>query len=102
MIKEKPGRMYSDSSMAVAILQAGKGRNGHIQACAREIWLSCALHDIILTCRHTPSDSLISTADVLSRCHLGSIYQDRVHEFVRSRVQIKTVPDAMFSLSRDL
>ena len=33
-------RLYSDSSAAVGILQAGKGRNSHIQACASEIWLS--------------------------------------------------------------
>ena len=64
-------RLYSDSSMAVDIIQAGKGRNGHIQACAREIWLLCALHDIILTCMYTSGDSLVSTADALSKYHLG-------------------------------
>ena len=46
-------RVYSDTSMSVAILQASKGRNSHIQACAREVWLSRALHDITLTCTHT-------------------------------------------------
>ena len=30
-------RLYSNSSTAIAIIQAGKGRNRHIQECAREI-----------------------------------------------------------------
>ena len=76
-------RLYSDSSTAVAIIQADKGRNGHIQACVREIWLSCAIHGITLTCTHTSGDSLISTADALGRCHLGGVYQNRVHQLVR-------------------
>ena len=95
-------RLYSDSSMAMAIIQAGKGRNVHIQACAREIWLSCVLHDITLTFTYTARDSLISTADALSRCHLGGVCRYRVHQLLRSGVHINTVPDAMFSLSTDL
>ena len=44
------------------------------------------LHDITLTCMQTPGDSLVSTADTLSRCHLGGMYQDRVQCLVRARV----------------
>ena len=65
---------YSDSSMAVAILQAGKGRNSYIQACAMMIWLACALHDITLMCTLTPGDSLLSTANALSKFHLDGLY----------------------------
>ena len=95
-------RLYNGGLMAVTIIQAGKERNSYIQACARDIWLPCALHDITVTCTHIPVDSLICMADALSRCHLGSVYQDSVHELVMSGVHIKTVPDTMFSMSTDL
>ena len=38
--------LHSDRSMAVAIFQAGRGRKSHIQACARDIWLAYAIHDV--------------------------------------------------------
>ena len=58
-------RLYSESSKAVAILQAHKGSNSHIQACAREIRLSSALRDITLTCTHTPSVTVSSPWQML-------------------------------------
>ena len=35
--------LQSDNCTALAIFQAGRGRNSHIQVCAREIWLTCAI-----------------------------------------------------------
>ena len=43
------GRMvtlHTDSAMALAIFQAGKGRDAFIQACAQQIWLECAVHEV--------------------------------------------------------
>ena len=102
MLAGRRVRLHSDSSTAMAIIHAGKGRNGHFQACARELWMACAVHDITLTFTHTPGDSLVSTADALSRYHLGGVYQDRVQRLVRAGVKILTVSDELFSLSADL
>ena len=46
--------LHSDSAMAAAMFHAGKGRDSHIQACARKVWLACAVHDVKCTCKtHT-------------------------------------------------
>ena len=42
--------LHSDRSTVVAIFQAGRGRNCHIQACALEIWLACVIHDVTFMC----------------------------------------------------
>ena len=59
--------------MVVAIFKAGRGRNSHSQACAREIWLARAIHNVTLTCTHIPGECLVNTADALSRFHLGAV-----------------------------
>ena len=63
--------LFSDNATAVAIFQAGNGRDDFIQACSRELWLTCATWDITLAVGYVPGTSLKDTADALSRWHLG-------------------------------
>ena len=55
--------LYSDSATAVAIFQAGRGRDPVIQVNASELWLRCSEHDIKLGISHTPGEELMNTAD---------------------------------------
>ena len=55
----------------MAIFQVGRGRDAFIQACAREVWLTCAAWDITLAVGHVAGTMLEATADALSRFHLG-------------------------------
>ena len=66
--------LYSDSSMAVAILQASKGRNSHIQACAIEIWLACAVYMISPSCAPTPPITVYSAVQMLSAGSIWVVY----------------------------
>ena len=63
--------LFLDNATSVAIFQAGRGRDAFIQACEREIWLTCAAWDITLAVGHVSAMSLEGTADALSRWHLG-------------------------------
>ena len=51
--------LFSDNTTALAIFQAGKCRDAFIQACVREIWLTCADWDITLAVSHV-SGALLS------------------------------------------
>ena len=74
--KSKPGRvaefqhklehLYCDNDTAVHIFQVGKGRDTVLQGCARQLWLTCAFHDITLTVGHIPGKLLTSSANALS------------------------------------
>ena len=52
---------------SVSILQAGIGRYGFIQACARELWLLTAQHGTTLMVEHITGEQLAGTGDALSR-----------------------------------
>jgi hypothetical protein len=84
--------LHCDSATAVAVLQAGRGRDEYIQQCAREIWLVTARYDIDLSVHHVAGEQLTASADALSRCHLGAPYQQRVDGLERAGVQLST-PD---------
>ena len=56
----------SDNFTAVVIFQARKGWNPFLQACTREIWLTCAAWDIPLAVGHVPGVTITSTAGALS------------------------------------
>jgi hypothetical protein len=61
--------LKSDSAAAVAVLQAGRGRDQLLQAAARELWLISALNHLNVRVTHVPGASLLSSADALSRAH---------------------------------
>ena len=61
----------SDNASVVAIFQAGKGCDAFIDACARELWLTCTAWDITLEVGHVPGTSLEDTDDALSHWHMG-------------------------------
>ena len=90
--------LFSDNPTAVAIFHVGRGRDCFLQACAREIWLTCAVWDITLAVGHV----LTGMADALSRYHLGQIYKDKVQLLLSdNNITCTRVPPSLF-LSNDL
>ena len=88
---------------AVAIFQAGKGRNAFIQACARDIWLTCAAWDITLAVGHVSGTFLEGTGDAISCWHLGQPYQARVDRLLAIHaIQCISLLGVLFHLSQDL
>ncbi len=91
--------LHSDSATAVAIMQAGRGRNPFLQACAREAWVIAAINDLTLVVTHIPGRQLQDTADALSREHLGAPFTTRVAALLASGVTKVSMPRACFALS---
>ena len=95
--------LFSDNAKAVAIFQAGKCWDAFIQACSRELWLTCTAWDITLAGGNVPDTSLEDTADALSRWHMGHPYQERVDMLLASHnIKCIPVPDHIFHLAQDL
>ncbi len=98
-LKGKLVHLHSDSATAVAIMQAGRGRDAFLQACAREAWLTAAIHDLTLVVSHIPGRELQDTADALSREQLGEPFVGRVAALLASGVNRVSMPRACFTLS---
>jgi hypothetical protein len=95
--------LMCDSSVAVAVLQAGRGRDPFLLACARHIWLICAQQQIDLQVIHEPGVKLLDTADALSRCHLGASFQRKVQDLVTSRnLTVRDIPARFTTLDCSL
>ena len=95
--------LFSGTSTAVAIFQAGKGKDPFIQACAREIWLVCTAWDVTLAVDQVCGASLSDTADALSHWHLGQSYKDKVEAlFIDNGITRINAPDELFQLSNNL
>jgi hypothetical protein len=93
-------QMLSDSMVAIAVLQAGSGRDPFLLQCAREVWLLCATHTIDIKCHHIPGLQLTDSADALSRMHLGEAYRKRVAQLLSSSsLSLIPVPLHCFELS---
>ena len=69
----------------VSIFQAGRGRDDFIQACAREVWITCATWDITLVVGHIPGAQLATTADALSHWHLGQTFKNKVASLLTAK-----------------
>ena len=86
--------------VAIAVLQAGSGRDPFLLQCAREVWLLCAKHSIDIKCHHIPGEQLTASADALSRMHLGEVYRKRVADLVLSnKLSLLKVPSHCFKLT---
>ena len=91
--------LFLDNATAVAIFQAGKGWDAFIQACARELWLTCAAWDITLAVGHVPGTSLEDTANALSHWHMDHPYQERLNRLLAyHNIRCIPVPDQLFSV----
>ena len=66
------GTLYSDNATAVAIFQPGKGQDDFIQACASEVWVTCATWDVTLVVGHIPGSCLADTVESFSRWQVTS------------------------------
>jgi hypothetical protein len=92
--------IHCDSATAVAVMQAGKGRDSYIQACAREIWLVAAMHHISLSVVHISGQQLTLTADALSRYHTAPKYREKVNNLIKQQhLAIVHPPPTSFLLS---
>ena len=58
--------IYCDNFAVVNVLRSGKARDPYLAACARNIWLWAAIHDMHVTYTHV-SGKNNRTADLLSR-----------------------------------
>ena len=67
--------LFCDSTTAVNIFQAGHRRDSWIQACARQLWLTCTTYDITLAVDHIVRKHLTSSADPLSHWHMGQHFK---------------------------
>ena len=66
--------------------RVGRTDPSHIQACARVVWISVALHDVTLTCHicQVSSWSALQTPSAGStKWGVGGVYKEKVHELVR-------------------
>ena len=98
-LAHKRVHLYSDNTTAAAIFQAGRGREQFIQACAREVLLTCSTWDITLVVGHIQGSRLVDTADALSRWHLGQGFRDKAVSLIISQdLRLHTVPDSLFTL----
>jgi hypothetical protein len=83
-------------------MQMGRGRDPFLQTCAREAWLTAALHDITLEVRHIPGEQLSDTADALSRQHLGGQFRDKVEHLRSTGIQMVALNKQCLAFSPDL
>lgn len=77
--------LFCDNVTAHTINQAGRGRDTFLEACAQEMWITCAIWDITLAVGHIPGESLMATTDALSKWHLGQVFTDRISALVKDR-----------------
>jgi hypothetical protein len=94
--------VQSDNSASVAVLQSGRGRDPVLQAIAREMWLLSVQFNCHLTFEHVSGDSLLPTADALSRYHTGHNFRALVKQLCQDRqVELMLVEDECFLLPLD-
>ena len=95
-------QVYCDNLNSVFVIQTGKSRDLFMRACAREIFLLTAAHDIDLQICHRPGLEMI-WADALSREHT----HEKFRRFIELDPHLKaarriTVPAEMFKINNDL
>jgi hypothetical protein len=73
--------LMSDSTVSVAVLQAGKGRDQFLQAASRELWLISALNQLNMRVSHVPGSTLLSSADAFSRAHTHASFRQLADDF---------------------
>ena len=95
-------RIYCDNMNSVLALQSSRARDPYMQACAREIYLYTARHDILLLPSHCPGVAM-ERADALSREHLERRYSKRVaRDPILRRAKRVRPTDDMFCLINEL
>ena len=86
--------------MSVVVFQVCHSTDMCLQACARQLWLVCARFDITAGDGYIPGESLLASAEVLSRWHLGQTYQERVQHLIDNNgIKLIEVPAPVFHLS---
>ena len=95
--------LFSDNSTSVAIFQAGKCRDAFIQACSRDVRLTCTAWNITLVVGNVSGASRQDTADALSCWDRCQQCQKRVDKLLGTHdFKYISVPEQLFHLSLDL
>ena len=92
--------LNSDSQIAVNVLQHGRSRDPFMLQCARNVWMLLSLYQITLISEHVSGESLILSADALSRYHLGGEFKERADYLIVSN-NLTVVPISPDMLSLD-
>jgi hypothetical protein len=102
LLKGKSVELRSDSATSVAVLQEGRGRDQFLQGAAREIWLLAAINEIDIKAVHVSGESLLSSADALSRQHLSQSFKTLAHKYCHSlHLDMVLPPSTVFSAPLD-
>ena len=78
--------LYPDNWASVCSLNSGVAEDPLIRACAREIWLLSAAHDVELVVKHRPGADM-HTADALSRAPRSSSHARRAESLLAGRAE---------------
>ena len=91
--------LNSDSQVAISVLQHGRSRDPFMLDCARHVWMVLALYHITLISEHVPGESLIMSADALSRYHISDEYRLRAERFIsENNLTVLPVAPHMFKM----
>ena len=102
LLKGKSVQLSSHSATAVAVLQQGRGRDQFLQGADRECWLLAAINEIDIKSVHVSGESLLSSADALSRQHLSQSFKALAHKYCQSlHLEMVLPPSTVFSAPLD-
>ena len=73
-----------DNDAAVQVVRSGRTRDGFMQRCLRQLWLTSARYDLDLHVSHIPGVHNVF-ADCLSRWDADSTFQRKFHELSSQR-----------------
>ena len=95
--------LLSNNARAVAIFQTGNGRELFLQACSREILLTCVILDKTLAVGHVDGFFVTATtADALSWWLLGKAFMDKVEVLLKENdITCISIPTELFHLFND-
>ena len=92
----------SDNMNTCIVVMKGRSQDDFMQACAREIYVVVAAHDIDLDVVHTPGVELV-LADALSREHKDNKLKNIVNNSEQLKKAVRVYPhDELFRISNDI
>ena len=101
-VTNKELRITTDNMVAMHTLNSGCTRDPFLSACARELWLIAAIHQLRIVENHAPGATLL-LADALSRWHDSVDHVPIANHFIRT-LNLQPVTPASLSdvLTHDL
>ena len=95
-------KIHCDNMNACLAVRSGRSRDPYMQACVRELFAICVVHDVELHVLHRPGE-LMQRADALSRAHTGQVFRDRIDaDESLGRARQVRIPVERFVLKNDM